>query len=147
MEWVINEEPQEVKEVSRNADGCGSAQKVSPLADITPIDSDFITIVDAATKLGAAETSCLGYVAAESRENNGNFDEDAVDSPTDDAVDKTMSEAEVETLLLEDEIQEPKWPGNRRLVIKDTFHSYVRPVWQPKLTTFCTSLTGISQVR
>lgn len=67
-------------------------------------------------------------------------------SPVDDAVDETMSEAEVEDLLLEPEIKEPEWRGTRRLVIKDTFHSYVRPVWQPKLTTFCSSLTGISQV-
>ncbi|KAJ9094464.1 hypothetical protein QFC21_006003 [Naganishia friedmannii] len=35
-------------------------------------------------------------------------------------------------------------PG-KKLVILDKFHSYVRPMWQPKLTKFCTGLTGITQ--
>lgn len=34
----------------------------------------------------------------------------------------------------------------RRLVTVDTFHSYVRPTWRPKLSEFCTNLTGIQQV-
>lgn len=29
----------------------------------------------------------------------------------------------------------------------DTFHTYVRPTWQPILTEFCTALTGITQVQ
>lgn len=29
----------------------------------------------------------------------------------------------------------------------DTFHSYVQPTWQPKLTEFCIALTGITQVQ
>jgi hypothetical protein len=32
------------------------------------------------------------------------------------------------------------------LKIVDQFHSYVRPTWRPDLSTFCTSLTGITQV-
>lgn len=32
------------------------------------------------------------------------------------------------------------------LKVVDTFHSYIRPVWRSELTTFCTTLTGISQV-
>lgn len=36
-------------------------------------------------------------------------------------------------------------PG-KKLVAIDKFHSYVRPMWQPKLTKFCTGLTGIQQV-
>ncbi|KAJ9127558.1 hypothetical protein QFC24_000967 [Naganishia onofrii] len=35
-------------------------------------------------------------------------------------------------------------PG-KKLVVIDKFHSYVRPMWQPKLTKFCTGLTGIQQ--
>lgn len=35
------------------------------------------------------------------------------------------------------------FPNN--LYIANTFHSYVRPTWQPKLSTFCTTLTGITQ--
>ncbi|KAG8900435.1 hypothetical protein FRB99_006045 [Tulasnella sp. 403] len=31
------------------------------------------------------------------------------------------------------------------LVVVDEFRSYVRPTWRPKLTDFCTSLTGITQ--
>jgi hypothetical protein len=33
-----------------------------------------------------------------------------------------------------------------RLVKVDTFHSYVRPTWQPILSDFCVNLTGITQV-
>lgn len=36
---------------------------------------------------------------------------------------------------------------NARLAHVDTFHSYVRPTWRPQLSTFCTNLTGIQQVR
>ena len=32
------------------------------------------------------------------------------------------------------------------IIIIDEFHSYVRPYINPKLSTFCTSLTGIQQV-
>jgi hypothetical protein len=32
------------------------------------------------------------------------------------------------------------------LRIIDQFHSYVRPTWRPDLSTFCTTLTGITQV-
>jgi len=32
------------------------------------------------------------------------------------------------------------------LRIVDHFHSYVRPTWRPDLSTFCTTLTGITQV-
>ncbi|KAG7562199.1 hypothetical protein FFLO_02384 [Filobasidium floriforme] len=32
-----------------------------------------------------------------------------------------------------------------RLKIVDQFHSYVRPTWRPDLSTFCTTLTGITQ--
>lgn len=31
--------------------------------------------------------------------------------------------------------------------VTDKFHEYVRPVYNPKLTDFCTQLTGITQVR
>ena len=31
--------------------------------------------------------------------------------------------------------------------IEAIFHEYVRPIQNPKLTTFCTELTGITQVR
>lgn len=31
--------------------------------------------------------------------------------------------------------------------VEATFHEYVRPIEQPTLTTFCTNLTGIEQVR
>lgn len=34
---------------------------------------------------------------------------------------------------------------DQELYIASTFHSYVRPTWQPILSTFCTSLTGITQ--
>jgi hypothetical protein len=34
----------------------------------------------------------------------------------------------------------------KRLERVDTFHSYVKPTWQPVLSDFCTSLTGITQV-
>lgn len=33
-----------------------------------------------------------------------------------------------------------------RLEIVDTFRSFVRPSWRPQLSTFCTALTGITQV-
>lgn len=33
-------------------------------------------------------------------------------------------------------------PTARKL---DTFHHYVRPTYHPKLTAFCTQLTGITQ--
>jgi hypothetical protein len=36
--------------------------------------------------------------------------------------------------------------SSSRLERVDTFHSYVRPTWQPILTDFCSSLTGITQV-
>lgn len=32
------------------------------------------------------------------------------------------------------------------LVKIDTFHSYVRPTWRPRLSDFCIGLTGITQV-
>ncbi|KAJ9098476.1 hypothetical protein QFC19_006343 [Naganishia cerealis] len=41
--------------------------------------------------------------------------------------------------------QEQRKIQGRKLVIKDKFHSYVQPMWQPKLTKFCTGLTGIKQ--
>ncbi|KAJ9119612.1 hypothetical protein QFC22_003321 [Naganishia vaughanmartiniae] len=40
--------------------------------------------------------------------------------------------------------QAGRLPG-KKLVVVDKFHSYVRPMWQPKLTKFCTGLTGIQQ--
>lgn len=33
------------------------------------------------------------------------------------------------------------------LVKTDEYHSFVRPTWAPKLSPFCTDLTGITQVR
>jgi 3'-5' exoribonuclease 1 len=33
------------------------------------------------------------------------------------------------------------------LVQVDEFHSFVRPTWNPRLSSFCSELTGISQVR
>ncbi len=42
----------------------------------------------------------------------------------------------------EDEEMRP----HRELFVASTFHEYVRPTWQPKISTFCTSLTGITQV-
>lgn len=33
-----------------------------------------------------------------------------------------------------------------RLETVDEFHSFVKPTWKPKLSAFCTELTGISQV-
>ncbi|KAN0066450.1 hypothetical protein ACQY0O_000544 [Thecaphora frezii] len=39
-----------------------------------------------------------------------------------------------------------QWNESRTaLELKDTFQSYVRPVWRPKLSQFCKDLTGISQ--
>lgn len=35
----------------------------------------------------------------------------------------------------------------RTLEVVDEFRSYVKPIWRPKLSEFCTSLTGITQVR
>lgn len=35
--------------------------------------------------------------------------------------------------------------SRRRLVLKDTFHTYVRPTLRPTLSTFCTTLTGVTQ--
>lgn len=37
-------------------------------------------------------------------------------------------------------------PGRKRLQTKATFQRYVKPTWQPKLSEFCTTLTGIQQV-
>ena len=34
----------------------------------------------------------------------------------------------------------------KHLVVVDEFRSYVKPIWKPELTAFCTSLTGITQV-
>lgn len=34
-----------------------------------------------------------------------------------------------------------------RLVVVDSFQSFVRPTWRPQLSAFCTELTGIKQVR
>jgi 3'-5' exoribonuclease 1 len=34
----------------------------------------------------------------------------------------------------------------RELDVADIFHSYVRPTWRPVLSSFCTQLTGITQV-
>lgn len=36
--------------------------------------------------------------------------------------------------------------GQLELHTRDVFHSYVRPVWRPRLTQFCRDLTGIRQV-
>lgn len=36
--------------------------------------------------------------------------------------------------------------SRRRLVLKDTFHTYVRPTLRPTLSTFCTTLTGVTQM-
>jgi hypothetical protein len=33
------------------------------------------------------------------------------------------------------------------LVTVDEFRSFVKPIWNPELTEFCTNLTGITQVR
>lgn len=33
-----------------------------------------------------------------------------------------------------------------RLIIVDTFHTYVKPVWSPQLSDFCVKFTGITQV-
>lgn len=143
LEWVTNEEPEQVEDVFRKAEICDSAPKTSPSIETSCVNNKSTPAVDGVTEMGTAESEMKG---AKSRENNANSDGDAAGSPVDDAADETLSEAEVEELLLEDEIQQAKWRGKRRLVIKDTFHSYVRPVWQPTLTTFCTSLTGISQV-
>ncbi|KAG8823232.1 hypothetical protein FRC17_009385 [Serendipita sp. 399] len=35
--------------------------------------------------------------------------------------------------------------SSKRLVVKDTFHSYCRPILRPTLHPFCTELTGITQ--
>lgn len=35
----------------------------------------------------------------------------------------------------------------RTLEVVDEFRSYVKPIWRPHLSDFCTSLTGITQVR
>lgn len=34
----------------------------------------------------------------------------------------------------------------KRLQRIDTFHTYIKPTWQPVLSEFCTTLTGITQV-
>jgi hypothetical protein len=98
------------------------------------------------TDKGTVSTSGTSYLnwrerRAENDDDDGK-DLDACDS------DGTDSEAEVEALIVEDEdAEEPVYQGKMKLAIKDKFHSYVRPVWQPKLSTFCKGLTGISQVR
>ncbi len=33
-----------------------------------------------------------------------------------------------------------------RLEVVDEFRSFVKPVWRPQLSSFCTTLTGITQV-
>lgn len=33
-----------------------------------------------------------------------------------------------------------------RLEVVDEFRSFVKPVWRPRLSSFCTALTGITQV-
>lgn len=35
----------------------------------------------------------------------------------------------------------------KELVQVDEFRSFVKPSWRPELSAFCTSLTGITQVR
>lgn len=95
-------------------------------------------------------------VVAEGSPGNSYLDWRERPAETDDADDKscgasesdgTDSEFEVEGLVVEDEdAEEPVYKGKMKLAVKDKFHSYVRPVWQPKLSTFCTGLTGISQV-
>jgi hypothetical protein len=98
------------------------------------------------TNKGTASTSGTSYVDWRERPAE-NDDDDTKDLDASDS-DGTDSEAEVEALIVEDEdAEEPVYQGKMKLAIKDKFHSYVRPVWQPKLSTFCKSLTGISQVR
>lgn len=36
--------------------------------------------------------------------------------------------------------------GDWVLEVIDVYHSYVKPVWRPVLSEFCTTLTGITQV-
>jgi hypothetical protein len=125
LEWVTVEESGTIEDATSPAESSSSARDPFKSVDAARTVSNVTADINDVTESGAIDTN----------------------SPIDDAADETMSEAEVEDLLLEKEIKEPEWRGTRRLVIKDTFHSYVRPVWQPKLTTFCSSLTGISQVR
>lgn len=33
-----------------------------------------------------------------------------------------------------------------QLEVVDEFRSFVRPIWRPKLSAYCTELTGITQV-
>jgi hypothetical protein len=64
------------------------------------------------------------------------------------AVSSEQFEAEAEP----DKVRTPTSPTSPlpealpELKIIDQFHSYVKPTWRPALSTFCTSLTGISQV-
>ena len=91
---------------------------------------------------GCAQNTCLQRREPTTK-TNGTDEKDQDESDHD----ETDSEVEVEALMFEDvEAEEPVYQGKKKLVIKDQFHSYVRPVWQPKLSTFCSGLTGISQV-
>ncbi|KAK0545648.1 hypothetical protein OC846_005585 [Tilletia horrida] len=36
-------------------------------------------------------------------------------------------------------------PGQRALQVVDEFHSWVRPMWRPRLSKFCKELTGVKQ--
>lgn len=42
----------------------------------------------------------------------------------------------------DEETEQERW----ELVVVDEFHSFVRPTWAPRLSAFCTELTGIQQV-
>ncbi|CEH19496.1 Predicted exonuclease [Ceraceosorus bombacis] len=44
-----------------------------------------------------------------------------------------------------DALQTPSSEDEPSLVVVDTFHTFVRPTWRPRLTRFCRELTGIDQ--
>lgn len=45
--------------------------------------------------------------------------------------------------IIEFPVRAIKLPEN--ILLEDPFHYYIRPVYNPKLTKFCTELTGITQ--
>lgn len=46
----------------------------------------------------------------------------------------------------QDELDEALDARNWELVVVDEFRRFVRPTWRPKLSAYCTQLTGITQV-
>lgn len=149
LEWV-DDDDSEVIEAANPAGSSGSAGETAKLDDPRQTNGGYAA--DKAQLSGrsvVADTQTAetpDNVPLKSLDTRGTSAKHAADIHDSNAFEETSSEAEIETLLEDEVDRKPKWQGRKRLVIKDKFHSYVRPVWQPKLSTFCKGLTGISQV-